>query len=226
MAKQYKVEDYIGKEFKHGIYVLGRDEEYTKKHPKSNRWLFKCFCGNTFSDSPGKIACDCHRSCGCLLDENGVYKGFTHRLSRNRFYSMWQSMIGRCYRKNNHSYPRYGGRGIYVCDEWRDSPVEFIKWAEETHPNKEGYSLDRIDNDGPYAPWNCHWATMKQQCQNRRTNTMIEINGESKSIAEWCDIYNISYYSVLARIVNGGWEPLKALTTPIGKIGSNQFVKK
>lgn len=221
MSKQYKIEDYIGKEFKRGIYVLGKDEEYIKLHPTSNMWKFRCFCGNEFFCQPGKIACDCKRSCGCLLD-NGVYKHFTHRLSKNRFYNIWRAMNRRCYNSESKSYPRYGGRGIYICDEWHDSPTEFIKWAESTHPCKEGYSLDRIDNNGPYAPWNCRWATVKQQCQNRRTNTLVMIDGESKSIAEWCDIYENKYSTVIARIQNG-WNPEEAIKTEVGKVGTNQF---
>lgn len=222
MSKNYKIEEYIGKEFKYGLYVVGKDSEYMKEHPTANRWIFRCFCGKEFSSSPGKIACGRKRSCGCLLDENGVYKGFTHHLSRNRFYHVWQAMFGRCYRKNSRSYPRYGARGIYICDEWKNSPEEFARWAEETCPKEDGYSLDRIDNNGPYAPWNCRWATMKEQSRNRRSNTIITIDGVSHSLAEWCDIYGTRYGTVLARIQNG-WDPEEAIKTKIGAIGTNQF---
>ena len=76
-------------------------------------------------------------------------------------------MMGRCYNPNNRDYKNYGARGITVCEEWLDV-VNFVAWAEKTHPNIEGYTLDRIDNDKGYSPDNCRWADATTQNINQR----------------------------------------------------------
>lgn len=217
----YDINDYLGKKVTNYLTVVGLDKTYEGKTYNANHWIFRCDCGKEFSEKPSVIISGRKKSCGCL--RNRDYKShLNHNMSHNRFYHSWVAIIQRCYNKNDSHYNRYGKRGIYVCDEWKNSPIEFIKWAESTHPGEIGYSVDRIDNNGPYAPWNCRWATAKAQSRNRRTNTIVEIDGVSKSLAEWCDIYNTKYNSVLARIQNG-WNPEEAIKTPIGKVGTNQY---
>lgn len=214
--QKYKIQEYSGKTLPSGVQVVGLDRQSSK----NNIWIFKCKCGKTFSALSYSVLSGKKKSCGCLRNRD-YSKSLRHNMSNNRFYHSWVAIMQRCYNENDSHYKRYGARGIYVCDDWKD-PIFFIKWAESTHPSGKGFSVDRVDNDGPYAPWNCRWATPKQQSQNRRTNTIIEMDGESKSIAEWCDIYKTKYSSVLARIQHG-WNPEEAIKTPIGKVGTNQF---
>jgi hypothetical protein len=87
------------------------------------------------------------------------------------FYRVYQAMISRCYRKWCHNYPKYGARGIKVCDEWKKDPAKFCEWAQGSGYQK-GLFLDRIDNDGSYSPENCRWATPKQSARNRRSTKL------------------------------------------------------
>lgn len=103
---------------------------------------------------------------------------------------VWNGMKNRCYNLKHDSYKRYGGRGIKVCQEWFDSSSHFIKWALN-HGYKEGLQLDRIDVNGDYEPSNCRWVTAKTNSRNRRNTVYLTCSGETKSIAEWCEIYNI-----------------------------------
>jgi len=141
---------------------------YPTKTSKKRRHygIFKCqYCGKEFTSMLYGIRIGETKSCGCY----NKIKSITHGLSKHRFYDTWKNMMRRCYKEYSESYKNYGGRGIRVCDEWLDDATNFIKWAEETHI--EGYSLDRIDNDGNYEPSNCRWASNIVQALNQRMNT-------------------------------------------------------
>ena len=132
---------------------------------RSHYGIFKCqYCGKEFKSMFYHIRRGETKSCGCY----NKIKSITHGLRYHRFYDTWKGMTQRCYNKKSQSYPRYGGRGIKVCDEWRDVK-NFVKWAEETFDNNsEGLTLDRIDNDKGYSPDNCRWADKTTQSINRR----------------------------------------------------------
>ena len=112
-----------------------------------------------------------------------------------RLYGVWQSMRSRCNNPNRKKYPMYGGRGIYVCDEWNNSIEAFAEWALE-EGYSEGLQLDRIDNDGPYCPENCRWVTRKENCRNTRRNKYLTLCGIRKTVAEWCETLDISEYTI------------------------------
>lgn len=111
-----------------------------------------------------------------------------------KLYVVWSTMLHRCENPNRTKYKDYGGRGIKVCEEWHN-PNKFIDWAE-THGYEVGYQLDRIDNNGNYCPENCRWVTPKQNSRNRRNTKLLTVNGETKCVAEWCEIINVSPYTV------------------------------
>ncbi len=112
-----------------------------------------------------------------------------------RLYWVWHSMRNRCENPNRDNYPLYGGRGIAVCDEWRRSSRAFVEWALASG-YEDGLQLDRVDNDGPYSPENCRWATRSENGRNKRNNRRITLLGMSKTVAEWREVLDISQFTL------------------------------
>jgi len=108
-------------------------------------------------------------------------------------------MHRRCYETNNPAYASYGGRGIRVCERWHD----ISNFVKDIVSIPDGMSLDRINNDGDYSPENCRIATPRQQSNNTRANILICIDGTTKTLAQWVDVYDISYGTVHRRIQQG-----------------------
>lgn len=133
--------------------------------------------------------------------------------SRSKEYNAWYHMIRRCFYPQTPFYDNYGGRGITVCDRWLGIDGFDNFYQDMGIKPSSILSLDRIDSNGNYSLENCRWATDKEQARNRRTCKLITIDDQTKSMAEWCEIYNTQYSLVKDRI-NDGWEPIKAFTTP------------
>lgn len=136
-------------------------------------------------------------------------KNTRHGMSNTRIYREWAGMKARCYCKSHNKFPKYGGAGIVVCDEWKEF-LPFYEWALK-HGYSDGLTLDRINGNGNYEPDNCRWASYKVQNNNRNINVYVEINGEKKTVTEWSEVYNISPITVFSRIKNG-WSPIDAIT--------------
>ena len=119
-------------------------------------------------------------------------------------------MKQQCQNKNNPSYKNYGGRGIYICDRWKD----YANFRDDMGEPGESESIDRIDNDGPYSPENCRWTTNKEQNRNTRKNVLITFNGETRCIGEWAEITGIHLRALHARI-KSGWPIEIAFTKPL-----------
>ena len=119
------------------------------------------------------------------------------------WYPSYKGMMDRCYNKNVSNYHLYGGRGITVCDEWKNIE-EFEKWLKGTDYRK-GLTLERIDVNGNYSPQNCRWATKKEQANNRRNTKYLTYNGMTHTISEWADITGINR-STLNNRVYRGWD--------------------
>lgn len=112
-------------------------------------------------------------------------------------YYAWRNMKSRCYDKNHVAYHNYGGRGITVCDEWRDDYDAFVRdmgWSAQ------GLSLDRIDSDGNYCKENCKWSTIKEQLNNQRRNKLVTKDGVTKTVAQWAEIYGLRYDTLSKRL--------------------------
>lgn len=123
-----------------------------------------------------------------------------HGFSHTPVYYVWQSMIQRCHDPANKSFPRYGGKGIQVCQEWRESFVAFMSYMG---PRPEGLTLDRIDSKGNYEQGNVRWATYKQQARNTSRNHLHTIDGVTRCLAEWCEVLDEPWTTVKKRVAAG-----------------------
>lgn len=131
-----------------------------------------------------------------------------------RLKSTHTSMIRRCYSESYTAYPDYGGRGIRVCDEWREDTTAFIEWALANQTSR-GLHLDRIDNDGDYTPDNCRFVTPTVNGRNRRSTVWATAFGETKPLGAWMEDERcaVAYPTLIARI-KAGWNHERAISLP------------
>lgn len=196
------IKDMTGQKFGK-LKVLYKLHNYHKKDRVY--WLCACECGNLVEVRGSSLRNGHTSSCGCLQKEI-VTK---HGKWDNRIYRIWAHIKDRCYNKNHHAYKHYGGRGIFVCSEWKDDFEIFYNWAINNGYD-DTLTIDRIDNNGNYEPNNCRWTTRKQQCRNQRNNTNFTYNGETHCLSEWCDILGLNKSTIYHRIYRH-WSIEKAL---------------
>lgn len=130
----------------------------------------------------------------------------THGLSKTRTYFVWKGMRARC-----RKHPRYAGRGITVCPEWNASYPQFLADMGEA---PEGMTLERIDNDGPYAPWNCKWATWNENTNNRSNKRRYDYKGAEYTLKQLCEMTGLSKTTLHMRLHNYGWSVEDAVEVP------------
>jgi len=167
-------------------------EQFTKltvirKAPEagSDQYLCLCECGNYTIVRGSKLKSEHTKSCGCLKKEatsKAISIKTTHGQSKTKLYYIWHGMIRRCLSISHPRYSDYGGRGIGVCNEWREF-VKFKEWADSAG-YYEGLTLERDNVDGDYEPSNCRWITNFEQQSNRRNNHLLEYNDQIYTIAQ------------------------------------------
>lgn len=182
---------------------------------RTHYYSVACDCGEVGFICFSNLAYKGSKSCGCLRAELMRASKRTHGHKTNgiasKTYSSWQMMRNRCYRNNFTDYPNYGGRGIVVCERWRNSFEAFVLDMGE---RPSGCTLDRKDTNGNYEPGNCRWATNKEQSNNRRSNISLLLNGVKVSLKQASEILRIPYGAVQYRMHVRKMTPMQSLGCP------------
>jgi hypothetical protein len=209
MAKKIVAGDVFGKltvaEFSHRV----KDQAY---------WLCRCECGVEKPVRGGNLQSGNTSSCGCMSSRvihggRPSEQSEKHGMWNSSEYKIWEGMIARCYHPSNHSYRKYGAKGIRVCQEWRESFVAFYSHVGPRPSLK--HTLDRYpNNDGNYEPGNVRWATWREQINNStRHRRMIEWRGETLCLVDWCERTGLAMSTITGRLAKG-WSTEESLSTP------------
>lgn len=165
--------------------MLRAQYETDKRKSSTNRsryWFCVCECGGAVTVRSDSLLAGKTRDCGCQKRQRVRDQSTTHGLSYSREYTAWKNMLARCYRRSYRQYKDYGGRGIRVCAEWRES---FAKFFEDVGPSPgKGFSIDRRENDGDYEKTNVRWATRGEQRANQRRRCDA-VMYDGKYMEEW-----------------------------------------
>lgn len=158
-------------------------------------YLCVCDCGTEKIVAARRLTGGYVKSCGCMARDPVVLRRVTHGMSKTPEYIAYSSMKQRCINPADTNFLHYGGRGIVVCDRWMESFENFLSDMGLRPP---GGTIDRIDNNGPYSPENCRWATQKTQARNQRSNRIIEFRGARMPLSAAAELaglnYNTAYY--------------------------------
>ena len=190
----------------------------TASGAKQYFWLCKCDCGKEVFVDGCCLRRGTTTSCGCYSRDRSTKHGLAKRNRKTGetehwIYKLWHGMKARCYNPNHKNYVDYGGRGITVCERWLNSVEAF--YADMGDRPSDKHSIDRIDNDGPYSPDNCRWATMAEQNEGTRQTHLITASGITLSIGKWAKRLGVSRRTIASRIGKLGWSPERAVTTPV-----------
>jgi hypothetical protein len=166
-------------------------------------WLCLCSCGNFKEVREPHLRSEHTKSCGCLHT--------IHGLTKTTEFDVWSSIKKRCLNPNHKSYADYGGRGITICPEWRDSFATFL--ADMGPRPSPQHSIDRIDVNGNYCKENCRWATPREQQNNRRNNHLLTFNGTTMTLAEWSRL-TLIHKATLRWRISMGWSSEDVLIPP------------
>ena len=179
---------------------------------------FKCDCGSMHTGLLASVRNGSTSSCGCFNREMAAKRQFkhghaVHGTQRTSEYTTWQHMIKRCTNPNTKGYSNYGGRGIKVCERWLHSFENFL--ADMGPKPSPAHSIDRYpDNNGNYEPKNCRWATRTEQSFNKRTNRLIQHNGETLPLSVWAGRTGMKRETIADRLAHG-WTISDTLTIPV-----------
>lgn len=202
---------------------IGRREvlEYVPCEKQGRHFRVRCSCGreDVVLGSTLRTQPRC-RDCGAR--EKKVQHGARRKKRTTPEYRAWTGLLSRCYNTRNAKYHRYGGRGIKVCDRWRESFTNFL--SDVGYRPSPRHTLDRENNDGDYEPGNVHWVLPRDQARNRSNNRPLEALGQTRLLIEWANAFAIHPTTITGRL-SDGWHPDKAVTVPAARRGPTPYTK-
>lgn len=178
-------------------------------------WLTCAVCESPFPVRPCRAttAQFCGKPCAAKRQKGMAPRhGESSRKTITPEYQAWNEAKRRCLNKTTAAYPEYGGRGITICDAWRDSYETFL--ADMGRRPTADHSLDRIDVNGNYEPSNCRWASRAEQQRNKRDNRLISLDGVTRCLTEWSELTGISIQTLWCRM-DRGWSDERTINTPV-----------
>lgn len=175
--------------------------------------LYTCVCGKTGKAPVSRVVRGGIRSCGCLKSEMTAARNRKHGLAGLQEYKIWTGMLTRCCNPKSKSYPRYGGSGVTVSDDWRSFESFYRDMGPRPSPD---HSIERLNLHLGYEKGNCVWATRTQQARNKKTSIMVEVGGKQINLAEACESVGLDYHCAYYRYTHG-WSIEKILSTPSRK---------
>lgn len=198
------------------LLVVGEAEPVGESSGRKRiRWACHCDCGREVIVRGSDLQTGRTQSCGCLHAERTVEARHVHghasaKNGRSPEYNSWASMIARCESISNRAWHHYGGRGVRVCERWRNSFSAFL--ADMGPKPSRRHSIDRIDVNGNYEPGNCRWATPIRQARNTRRTRIVKFAGRELCLADACEIAGLPYSRVAQRLDKLGWSVERALS--------------
>jgi hypothetical protein len=175
-------------------------------------WHCVCDCGKETITRSKLMRRGHTKSCGCFNLEK-CREPDTHGASKTNEYNLWVAMKRRCYNPNSQDFHNWGGRGIRVCDAWRNSFETFL--ADMGPRPSLDHSVGRIDSDKDYGPNNCRWATRLEQANNKRSNRLFTVDGKTLTMKQWAAEVGLPYGCLIQRINKLKWPIERALTEPM-----------
>ena len=188
--------------------TFGRLTIIDKASNRRGYWLCQCQCGNQSVVETSHLKSGKTRSCGCLRVEKTIERNTRHSMSKSKTYSIWASMIARCYYPGSTSFKRYGAVGVTVCDRWKTSFECFLADMGEA---PTGMSIERIDGAKVYSPETCTWATPKEQALSRKTTRWYTHDGKTMCLKDWAAHIGMPYLKLYKRVTYLKWPFDKAI---------------
>lgn len=216
MAK-YNDPAYIGQKYGK-LTVIGFEKKVYRSNQQAWLWRVRCDCGSETIVRPYKLFSGKTKSCGCMkVDRCKTYTEkyrTIHGGRHERLYAIWHGMNERCYTRTHKDYKNYGGRGIAICDEWKDDYAVFREWAI-SNGYEDGLTIERKDYNADYCPTNCTWITIAEQTRNKRNNVRVQYDGKKWVLSELCAEKGLTYGTIYSRIFHRGWSVERAIEEPI-----------